>query len=50
MVKTHDHCGQSVVLPFAMDAGLTEEQTMGMPIITCGSLHKEWKAETPAGR
>ena len=26
----HYNCGQSVVLPFAQDAGLTEEQAMGI--------------------
>ena len=30
IVSPHYNCGQSVVLPFAEDAGLTEEQAMGI--------------------
>ncbi len=30
IVTPHYNCGQSVVIPFAEDAGLTEEQAMGI--------------------
>ena len=30
IVTPHYNCGQSVVIPFAKDAGLTEEQAMGV--------------------
>ncbi|MBQ8136671.1 MAG: C_GCAxxG_C_C family protein [Clostridia bacterium] len=30
IVTPHYNCGQSVVVPFAKDAGLTEEQAMGI--------------------
>ncbi len=30
IIEPHYNCGQSVVLPFAEDAGLTEKQAMGI--------------------
>ena len=45
IVTPHYNCGQSVVLPFAEDAGLTEAQAMGI----CANFGRGLKREAACG-
>ena len=45
IVTPHYNCGQSVVIPFAEDAGLTEAQAVGI----CANFGKGLKREAACG-
>ena len=50
IVTPHYNCGQSVVLPFAKDAGLTEEQAMGICANFGGGLKRAAASFCPSSR
>ena len=49
VVSPHYNCGQSVVIPFAEDAGLTEQQAMGICANCGGGLKRAFACGATTG-